>query len=93
MYFRASTNRMKQIDMTTQIGAEEPAAKAEGIGEISDDVDWNGIRIVAAPQRRIEIELPDWVIDGLDQTAQQYGVERSALVKIWLGERLERRRP
>ena len=40
--------------------------------------------------RRVNVDFPLWMIKGLDAKAQRLGINRQALIKVWLGERLER---
>ncbi|MCJ9672680.1 MULTISPECIES: type II toxin-antitoxin system BrnA family antitoxin [unclassified Neorhizobium] len=42
--------------------------------------------------KRVNIDFPTWVVNGLDQEAQRLGVTRQSLVKLWIAERLEARR-
>ncbi|CDZ61126.1 Hypothetical protein NGAL_HAMBI2605_13410 [Neorhizobium galegae bv. orientalis] len=39
--------------------------------------------------KRVNIDFPTWVVNGLDQEAQRLGVTRQSLVKLWIAERLE----
>ncbi|MDA0311972.1 MAG: CopG family transcriptional regulator [Gemmatimonadetes bacterium] len=40
--------------------------------------------------RRVNVDLPSWVVDALDVEAKRIGVSRQAVIKIWIAERLER---
>ena len=35
-------------------------------------------------QRRINIDIPEWMIQELDATAKHMGISRQALIKVWL---------
>ena len=39
-------------------------------------------------QRKVNFNMPIWLIDALDKKARHLGVNRQALVNIWLAERL-----
>ncbi|RZM77319.1 type II toxin-antitoxin system BrnA family antitoxin [Leptolyngbya iicbica] len=39
--------------------------------------------------RSVEISFPQWMIAALDREAQRLGVERDAVIKLWLSERLQ----
>lgn len=39
-------------------------------------------------QRRVNVDFPDWMIEGLDQEARRLGVTRQSIIKVWLAERL-----
>ena len=36
----------------------------------------------------VEIEFPQWMVAALDQKAERLGVQREAIVKVWVAERL-----
>ncbi len=42
--------------------------------------------------RRVNLDLPEWMIVSLDKEATRIGVSRQAIVKIWLAQNLEQRR-
>ena len=61
------------------------------IGEdVSGDIDWEKARRPNLALRRVNVDFPAWVVDGLDREARRLGVTRQALVKLWIAERLER---
>ncbi|MBI2323983.1 MAG: CopG family transcriptional regulator [Chloroflexi bacterium] len=43
-------------------------------------------------QRRVNVDIPVWMIESLDREAARVGVPRQSLVKLWIAERLERLR-
>ncbi|RBO83968.1 type II toxin-antitoxin system BrnA family antitoxin [Marinomonas aquiplantarum] len=40
-------------------------------------------------QKRINVDIPEWMIDSLDKEARRIGVTRQSIIKVWLAERLE----
>jgi hypothetical protein len=40
--------------------------------------------------RRVNVDFPTWVVQGLDLEAERLGVTRQALIKMWIAERLEK---
>ena len=38
--------------------------------------------------RRVNVDFPAWVVEGLDKQARRLGVTRQALIKLWIAERL-----
>jgi len=49
----------------------------------------------AAPrldQKRVNVDFPLWMVEQFDLEAYRLGVTRQSLIKVWLAERLERRR-
>lgn len=57
--------------------------------DILDDLDLSTISRPNQTQKRINVDLPTWVIDSLDKEASRVGVTRQSIIKIWLVERLE----
>lgn len=41
-------------------------------------------------QKRVNVDFPVWMIDRLDREAGRLGVPRQSLIKVWIGEYLER---
>jgi len=49
----------------------------------------------AAPrldQKRVNVDFPLWMVEQFDLEAYRLGVTRQSMIKVWLAERLERRR-
>ena len=40
--------------------------------------------------KRVNVDLPQWMVDSLDREAQHLGVSRQALVKVWIANCLAR---
>lgn len=56
--------------------------------DVSDHVDWSQARRPNAATRRVNVDFPAWVVEGLDRQARHLGVTRQALIKLWIAERL-----
>lgn len=56
--------------------------------DASEHVDWSKAQRPNIESRRVNIDFPAWVVQGLDQEARRLGVTRQALVKLWIAERL-----
>jgi predicted DNA binding CopG/RHH family protein len=39
--------------------------------------------------KRINLDVPEWVLASLDQESSRRGIARQALIKIWLVEKLD----
>ena len=39
--------------------------------------------------QRIEISVPQWMVAALDREAEQLGIQREAIIKLWLAEHLK----
>lgn len=53
------------------------------------------IRRPGLEPRRINVDLPSWIIAELDKQASLIGVTRQSIIKVWLSDRLreEQSRP
>jgi hypothetical protein len=38
--------------------------------------------------KRVNVDFPQWVVNGLDKEAQRLGVTRQSLIKMWIAEKL-----
>jgi len=71
------------------ITAEELERRFDEDEDISAYLDWNKARRPRLDQRRVNVDLPIWMIDMLDLEAKQIGVTRQSIVKIWLSDRIK----
>lgn len=63
----------------------------EGKEDITGDLDLTQVRRPGQESRRINVDIPVWMIRELDQEAKRIGVPRQSIIKMWLAERLERK--
>ncbi len=40
-------------------------------------------------QRRVNVDFPSWMVEGLDKEANRLGVTRQSLIKMWLADKLD----
>lgn len=40
-------------------------------------------------QRRVNLDLPKWMINTLDKEAKRVGVTRQSIMKVWISERIK----
>ncbi len=57
--------------------------------DLDDYIDWTKARRPNIEQKRVNLDLPKWMIERLDQEAKRIGVARQAIMKMFLAERLE----
>ena len=57
--------------------------------DIDEYIDWSNATRPNIEQRRVNLDLPKWMIEKLDIEAKRIGVARHAIMKIFLAERLE----
>lgn len=44
-------------------------------------------------QQSVRIELPVWMLEGIDQEAKRLGLDRQWLLRIWVAEKLGKYSP
>ena len=71
--------------------------KAEELDKIFDDgkedilphLDMSTLRRPNLDQKRVNVDLPIWMISELDKQASLIGVTRQSIIKVWLSERIK----
>jgi len=58
--------------------------------DVTAHLDLSRARRPGTEQRRVNVDLPAWMIESLDREARRLGVTRQSIIKVWLAERLER---
>lgn len=58
--------------------------------DIIDDLDLSTARRRNQATRRVNVDLPEWMLDSLDKEAARLGVPRQSVIKVWLAERLDK---
>ena len=53
------------------------------------DLDLSKARRPLEEQKRINMDVPVWMLAALDREAKRLGVSRQSIIKIWLAERLQ----
>jgi hypothetical protein len=56
---------------------------------IIEHLDLSKARRPAEEQKRINMDIPVWMLTALDREAKRLGVTRQSVIKIWLAERLQ----
>jgi hypothetical protein len=59
--------------------------------DISDHWDLSSLRRGSAAIKRINVDIPLWMIEALDQEAARIGVTRQAVIKMWIARELDAR--
>jgi len=55
-------------------------------------LDLSTARRLNLEQKRVNVDLPIWMIENLDREADRVGVTRQSIIKVWLAERLKMER-
>jgi hypothetical protein len=53
------------------------------------DLDLSKARRPLEEQKRINMDMPVWMLEALDREAKRLGVTRQSIIKMWLAERLQ----
>lgn len=56
--------------------------------DISAYVDWSKAHRPNLEARRVNVDFPAWMVQGLDKEAGRLGVTRQSLIKMWIAEKL-----
>ncbi len=57
--------------------------------DLDEYIDWSKATRPNIEQKRVNLDLPKWMIEKLDIEAKRIGVARQAIMKMFLAERLE----
>lgn len=57
--------------------------------DISEFLDWDSARRPGLEPKRVNVDLPTWMISELDKQASLIGVTRQSIIKVWLSERIK----
>ena len=69
--------------------AHDFEAKFESDEDILGDLDLSQLKRPMQKQKRVNVDIPTWMVDSLDREASRVGVTRQSIIKFWLAERLE----
>jgi hypothetical protein len=73
----------KQSDIKA-ISAEEFDRRFDAVEELTEYIDWSTMRRPDLEIKRVNVDLPQHVIDRLDRAARLWGITRQALIKVLL---------
>lgn len=71
------------------ITAEELDRRFDDGEDISAFLDWDKATRPGLEPRRVNVDLPSWMISELDKHASLIGVTRQSIIKVWLAERIK----
>jgi hypothetical protein len=69
--------------------ATEFDSKFDSGEDITDILDLSKAKRTKQNPKRINLDMPLWMIEKLDKEAERLGVTRQSVIKIWLAERLD----
>jgi hypothetical protein len=57
--------------------------------DVTDYFDWSRARQPNLESKRVNVDFPTWVVNGLDREAKRLGVTRQSLIKMWIAQKLQ----
>ena len=75
--------------MKTRISAAEFDRKFDDGEDISEYIDWASASRPGLEATHLDVELPTWMVNGLDREAERLGITRQALIATWIAEKLK----
>ena len=61
----------------------------DGRESILENFDLSNVKRVNLQQTQVELSMPLWMIEALDREASRLGIDRQAVIKSWLANKLE----
>lgn len=78
--------------MTKQMTAEQLDEYFDNGGDITELIDESSVVMPNAKTKRVNVDFPQWMLDEIDEQAQLLAINRQAIIKMWLKERLDKER-
>lgn len=78
------------MELTMKITAKEFDTLFDNSDDISQFVDYSNAHRPNLVQKRVNLDLPLWMIEKLDKEAKRLGVARQAIMKMFLAQHLEK---
>jgi hypothetical protein len=75
--------------MKPKVSAEEFDRAFDAGEDITPHLDLDRATRPGLAARRVNVDFPAWMVEGLDARAAHLGITRQALIKMWIAERLE----
>lgn len=69
--------------------ASEFDKKFDAGEDICGELDLKNAKRIKQIPKRINLDIPEWMLEKLDMEARRLGVTRQSIIKVWLAERLE----
>ena len=70
------------------ISAEEFESRFDNGESVLEYCDLTKVESAALEPQHVNVDLPRWMVKGLDKEAQRLGVTRQSVIKTWLAEKL-----
>jgi hypothetical protein len=57
--------------------------------EVLQYFDTSTIKRPGLETNHVDVDFPQWMLDAIDREAQRLGIQRQAVIKAWIAERLD----
>lgn len=71
------------------MNAEALDQKFDNGEDVLEHFDLTSLNRPGLETQRVDVDFPQWMVEALDREAQRLGVQRQAVIKFWIAERLE----
>ncbi|MBX3531741.1 MAG: CopG family transcriptional regulator [Rhizobiaceae bacterium] len=68
--------------------ADELERRFDAGEDMSEFFDWSKATRPNLEAKRVNVDFPTWMVNGMDKEARRLGVTRQALIKMWIAEKL-----
>ena len=89
-FFRVPATWRRRTGIIHLLKANELDNKFDRGRDITKCLDVFRARRPGQEKKRVNVDFPIWMIRLLDKEARRLGVPRQAIIKVWIGERLEK---
>jgi hypothetical protein len=69
--------------------AEELDQKFDNGEDVLEYFDLSTLKRPGLEPQSVEISFPQWMVAAIDKEARKLGIQREAVIKLWLTERLQ----
>ncbi|MBS3771964.1 MAG: CopG family antitoxin [Bacteroidales bacterium] len=71
------------------ISAKEFDEKFEAGEDLSEYLDMEKANRPGLKNKKIRLQLPEWMLGSVDREAKKMGVSRQAVLRMWISEKLK----
>jgi len=94
-------SKIRIISVRSARKGEKSYMKAKDLDGIFDDGDIDFTKHLdlsqafkpGQEQKRVNVDFPVWMLERIEKEAEKLGVPRQSLIKVWIGEKLEKKTP
>lgn len=68
---------------------EELEQKFDEGEDVLEYFDLSSLRRPGLEIQPLDVDFPRWMVEALDREARRLGIDRQAVIKVWIAERLD----